>query len=76
MRSGEPRLQRRWRSLRDPHSEYARVAGLPDLIEEVAARNDLLHIEHLFPSWLGLKRNDTSVYLHHLEAIVNLFTHS
>ena len=65
----EPRLVRRFRSLRAPHSEYARVQGLSDLVNEVAKRNDLLHVEHLFPSWLALERSDTSVFLHHLESI-------
>ncbi len=69
MHVAEPAFRRRLRSLRNPHSEYARVAGLPELLDTIAQRADVVHVEHLFPSWLALNRRDTSVYLHHLEAI-------
>ena len=65
----EPKVLRRARSLRHPHSEYQRVAEVPAAVARAASRADLLHIEHLFPSWLALKHPQASVYLHHLEAI-------
>lgn len=69
MQISEPVLQRRLRSLRAPFSEYCRVPELRRAFDEEAASADVVHVEHLFPSWLGLQQDRCVTYLHHLEVI-------
>ncbi len=69
LRLTEPALARKVRSAVRPFSEYRRVEPLMRAIDEEAATADVLHIEHLFPSWVAENRDDSLTFLHHLEII-------
>ena len=69
MRLSEHPVRRKLHSFRRPFSEYVRVPELVRALDEEAGAADVVHIEHLFPGWLGLDRDDAVTYLHHLEVI-------
>ncbi|MFT5531257.1 MAG: glycosyltransferase involved in cell wall biosynthesis [Candidatus Poriferisodalaceae bacterium] len=62
-------VARKARAFLKPFSEYERVDELTRVLDEEAPLADIVHIEHLFPSWVGAGRERTVTYLHHLEVI-------
>lgn len=61
---------RKAKSLRRPFSEYARSHELRRAIEHEEGKGyDILHTEHLFPSWVTYEHPKTVTYLHHLEVV-------
>jgi polysaccharide biosynthesis protein PslH len=66
----ESRSARKMASAIRPLSEYRRCDELKRVLDEQCSRGyDILHVEHLFPSWVTEGRAKTVVYVHHLEVI-------
>jgi polysaccharide biosynthesis protein PslH len=66
----EPWPLRKLRSLRQPCSEYLRCPELRTALrDETANGYDILHVEHLFPSWATLHMDRTVTFVHHLEVV-------
>lgn len=63
-------VRRKVRSLVRPRSELARCQALLDALEEERPGDGaILHVEHLFSSWVARRAPRTVTYLHHLEVV-------
>ena len=62
-------VARRLASLSRPFSEYERVAELREVFDEEARLADVVHLEQLYFSRIGVTHPRAVTYLHHLELI-------
>ncbi|MEZ5280694.1 MAG: glycosyltransferase family 4 protein [Acidimicrobiales bacterium] len=63
------KVARKLGSIRRPFGEYTRVAELRRQLDDLAQTADVVHLEHLFASRVGLGYENSLTYLHHLEVI-------
>ena len=63
-------IRRKAYSLAQPRSEFARCPALLEALEQERSLDTaILHVEHLFSSWVTRRTPRTVTYLHHLEVV-------